>query len=137
VPITYHILKDARLIISVHKGEVSNQEFLASYNTYLDDPEFDLEYSRLVDLRDAASQLRSAEALREVISLIRSKYGDKTEGPKTAIVAQKDVSFGLARMFEGFSDRLPGEIRVYRDIHKALEWLDVPFDDAKEIFEEL
>lgn len=137
MPITYHILKDARLIISIHKGEVNNQEFLASYNAYLDDPEFDLNFSRLVDLRDAASQLRSAEALREVVNLIRSKYKDKTKGPKTAIVAQKDVSFGLARMYEGFSDKLPGETMVFRDIHKSVEWLDVPFDDVKEIFEEL
>jgi hypothetical protein len=46
-------------------------------------------------------------------------------GGRTAIVVHNDLDFGLSRMFEAFAElgEVPFEIRVFRDITGAKEWL--------------
>lgn len=46
--------------------------------------------------------------------------------PKIAVIAPKDLSFGMARMFEAFSDTVPFNFGVFREIDAALAWLGVP-----------
>ena len=43
---------------------------------------------------------------------------------KKAIVATRDVVFGLARMYELMGDALPWETRVFRSALDARRWLE-------------
>ncbi len=49
----------------------------------------------------------------------------KIEGRKGAILAPKDVDYGLARIFQMFSkfEKFPFEIEIFRDMNDARKWL--------------
>ncbi len=43
-------------------------------------------------------------------------------GSRWAVVADKEVMFGMARMYAIIRDRAPFEIRVFREIDAARDW---------------
>ena len=65
----------------------------------------------------------------QIISLVKKAkgYSHLRAGGKTAIVISKDLNFGISRMFQSYAenDKIEFEIKVFRDIEKAKEWLGV------------
>jgi hypothetical protein len=112
--------------VSTHSGSVTDQEFLESYRTLFENPNMNLGYRHLVDLRDANCSPRSTAALRSFAVDIRNRCGGAGKVPKTAVIAPNDVSFGLARMYEAFADVTPREFIVVRSAEAALSWLGLP-----------
>jgi hypothetical protein len=98
-----------------------------------EDPDYDLGYSRLVDLRRTDSSARSGEALRSIAAYVQRQYKDRDVAPKTAVVAPRDVSFGLARMYQAYSDLVPGEVVVFRAADAALAWLGIADERIPEV----
>ena len=123
MPVTYHLKPDERLVILVHVGAVTDDEFLSFYKALYEDDRFDKSFNLLVDLRRTESAVRSAEALKEFADFMRRQLVGSTAGPKIAVVAPKDISFGLARMYEVFSDDVPWEFEVFRAADAAFAWL--------------
>ena len=128
MPISYHIRPDLRLTISTHVGVVPDHEFLQSYEALYADDAFDLSFDRLVDLRQADSRARSADALRRIAAIVVDQYRDTQLRPKTAVLAPSSLSFGLSRMYEAFASAVPGEFVVFRATDAALAWLGVEPD---------
>ncbi len=126
MPIVYSIIKEHRLIVSVHVGTVPDDEFLRSYKRLFQDPAFDESYNMLVDLRQATSGERSTTALRSLSSAVEQRYRNVELAPKTAIIAPTDISYGLGRMYQSFVDAVPGEVVIFRAADAALAWLDAP-----------
>ena len=48
------------------------------------------------------------------------------EGGKTAIVSPGDVTFGLSRMFQSFTELTdhPAEVRIFRTVDEAKRWFE-------------
>jgi hypothetical protein len=130
VPIVYRIEPDVGLVILVHTGVVPDDEFLSSYRTLFGDPQYQKSFNMLVDLRRADSSARSPDTLRQLAEFVRQLFGDAEEGPKVAVVAPEDISFGLARMYEALSDTVPWDFKVFRDVKVALPWLGLSEDLA-------
>lgn len=126
MPITYHLKPDERLVILVHTGIVTDDEFMSFYKALFEGTQFDESFNLLVDLRQAESSVRSAATLDEFANFIRRQYGSTTERPKVAVVAPEDISFGLARMYEVFSGDVSWEFEVFRTADTALAWLGLP-----------
>jgi hypothetical protein len=126
MPITYQIRTDEKLLIFSHSGVVKDDEFLSFYKTLYEDNRFDKSFNTLVDLRRAESVVRSAAALNAFAEYVQQQYANITARPKVAVVAPKDVSFGLARMYAAFSETVPWEFIVFRDAGAALAWLGLP-----------
>ena len=126
MPITYRLRSDEKLVILVHRGIVTDEEFLSFYRTIYEDNRFDKSFDLLVDLRQTESASRSAEALSEFAEFIRNHFSNTTAGPKVAVVAPKDISFGLARMYEALSGDVPFAFAVFRTSDEALSWLGLP-----------
>jgi hypothetical protein len=79
----------------------------------------------LWDLTDIAdTQFTSKEI--DAIVRFEPRYEGKRELGKTAFVAQKDIIFGLSRMFEIQSgiQESPYPIKVFRSLYEAHQWLD-------------
>jgi hypothetical protein len=57
----------------------------------------------------------------------RAAYG---AGPpvKSAFLATNPAAYGIARMFSTLMDPSPIEVRVFRELDPAAEWLEVPAD---------
>jgi hypothetical protein len=133
MPITYHLKPDAKLVILVHLGSVPDDEFLSFYKSLYEETYFDKSFNVLIDLRRTDSASRSPSALQESVDLIHRKFINTSARPKVAVVAPGDVSFGLARMCEVFSDAAPWEFEVFRSADAALAWLGV----AENLMEDL
>lgn len=128
MPITSLFKPEKRLIMSIHIGSVSDEEFLSFYERLFKDPRFDRSYNHLVDLRQTESNARSSEVLREFAEFAQKQYENTAASPKIAVVAPNDVSFGLARMYELFSGTIPWDFVVFRSMDAALAWLGLPGD---------
>ena len=133
MPISYTIKKEQGIIVSKHEGNISDRELVDVYKALFQDPSLRKGYRKLVDLRSSKSTERSMAALIEVADMVKQYYSGSTETTKTAIVASHDLYFGLARTYELISDEYPDEIMVFRDVDKALEWLDVGPDVLEDI----
>jgi hypothetical protein len=123
MPITYQLKPDARLVILVHVGAVTDDEFLSFYKALYEDTRFDKSFNVLVDLRQTESSVRSAAALNQFADFIRRQFVNTTIRPKVGVVAPKDISFGFARMYEVISGDVPWEFVVFRAADAALAWL--------------
>ena len=126
MPITYQLKPDENLVILVHVGAVTDDEFLSFYQALYEDTRFDVSFNMLVDLRQAESSVRGAGTLKESAEFMRRQYVSTTARPMIAVVASEDISFGLARMYEMFSEEVPWEFEVFRAINAASAWLGLP-----------
>ena len=136
MPIMCHFKSDARLIIFVHVGVVSDDEFLSSYKAFYKDARFDKSFNQLVDLRRAESSARSRAALQQVADFVREQFTGAETGAKVAVLAPRDLSYGLARMYKAFSAAAPLDFSVFRSVDDALPWLGVPEDVLDDLEEE-
>jgi hypothetical protein len=59
---------------------------------------------------------------------VEQTFSKSSTIPKVAVVAPKDLSFGLARMYQVFANSVPWNFVVFRAMDAALAWLRVPED---------
>jgi len=128
MPITFHFKPESKLIICVHTGRVPDDEFLVYYQSMLDSDSFATDMNLLIDLRQTDSSPRSGQALIQFAEFAKSKLAEAHTYPMVAVVAPKDLSFGLARMYEFFADSIPWDFVVFRSVDTALAWLRAPED---------
>jgi len=80
----------------------------------------------LVDLRAVDSVEASPESLGTIIH-VNIEHREKYEGKKIAIVAPRELLYGLSKYFEVISDidNAPFAINVVRTMAEAREWLHI------------
>ena len=81
----------------------------------------------LWDAKDATDVKLTSDEVG-TIARLRERFEGKREAGKTALVAHKDIVFGLSRMFEVQSslERAPYDVMVFRNTDDACKWLDEP-----------
>lgn len=126
MPLTYHILQDMKLVAVTHSGKIYDDEFLAAYQSFFEDPRFDTSFNHLIDLRQTDSSIRSVATLKEFADSVEKQCGGSEISRKIAVIAPQDVSFGLARIVEAFTQAMSWEFFVFRDQNAALSWLGMP-----------
>ena len=126
MPIRCYFKPEEKLVVFIHLGVISDDEFLSSYKAFHQDPRFEKSFNLLVDLRHAESSTRSPSALREISDFRHQWFPQTAVRPKIAVIAPKDLSFGLARMYESYSDTDPAKFVVFRAVDAALAWLGLP-----------
>jgi hypothetical protein len=132
VPISCRIDKAARVVICTHTGMTSDADFIQTYTSLFNDPEYETGMSKLIDLRKADSVGRSGKALTIIGDLLTKQYEDSSVTTRIAIVAPADLSFGLGRMYGMLTDDAPQNVSVFRSVEKAVEWLGVSLDSVEE-----
>lgn len=126
MPIKSFVKPEHNLVIMVHEGVIPDDEFLAFYKSFFAGEEFVPSMNLLVDLREADSSARSSGVLRHFAEYVGTVITNGPARAKVAVVAQRDLSFGIARMYEAFSESVPWDFVVFRAIDAALAWLGVP-----------
>ncbi len=81
-------------------------------------PDFDPSYRQLADRRGVSKFDVTSSTMRE-----HSRFNPWNEESRRALVADQDEVYGMMRMFEMLMDRELGEIRVFRKMSEALDWL--------------
>lgn len=77
---------------------------------------------RLVDVRGVDEMLTATE-IRDIAEVVRTN--PDIYGGKRALVADRDVVYGMLRMFELLTSQGPNGYRAFRDVREAAEWLGV------------
>ena len=118
MPASYRIDKSLGLVFTKGDGVFTGQDILNHLHRLREDPEFDNSYNQLIDLRDVIEFAASGADMRTI-----SDYRLFNEKSRRAIVAVKDMSFAMARMYEMFRESKPDQIKVFRDMAEACRWL--------------
>lgn len=119
--ITYTLDRPARRMYTRAEGMLTLREV----EEHLDVEERDraLGYAELFDARGARADLSPDDIRRLVDRARRAKAAGLVVGP-TAIVADNDLMFGMARMYAILSEFVHAPVEVFRDEEPALAWLD-------------
>ncbi len=125
MPVICDYTPDKELVVFRHIGDVPDDEFLAAYREFFQSSDVIAAIRLLVDLSETVSSPRSSQALRSLAELMRKVYGGGETRRRVAVVAPADLSFGLARMYQVFSDNVPWEFVVFRDADAARAWLGI------------
>ena len=86
-----------------------------------------LPFKRFVDL----SQLTAvAVRTRQLFEFARKRAEQfaGVEPVRAALFCDDWVGFGIARLYESLTENAPIEVRAFRDLGKAAEWVAIPVD---------
>ena len=122
MPIQVRVDETRGLVELVFAGELTDSEFKETVNRYLLEP-FAAFPLGLFDLTDVTVMDVSAESVRNVARRVSLHVDSRLEEGKLAIVAPRDLLFGMARMYEMLRDDSPVEVRVFRERDEAESWL--------------
>ncbi len=108
-----------------HQGTICLKDLNAMVVEMGSSPDFTSVTRGLTDLRQARGSL-SSDDIRSAVDFVSRKI-PRGRRFKWAIVAQTNIAYGLARMFEILADaqNLNMEIQVFRDPHEAKVWLGI------------
>ncbi len=124
MPVTYRSDPEHRRIVTRCEGETTLAEVLAHFDELEADPDYRPGSDVLLDLTDIISlpnvgQIRVA-ATRAGDAARRVQFG------ACAIVVSSEAMFGMARIFDAFTERFFARTGVFRDRETAERWLDSP-----------
>ena len=125
----YELHVDARGVRVTIRSRVSVELFEEIVLAMVSDPRFRRDMPAVWDVRDSAGfgALSPAELVRMVGISRRARSA--TGRYRVAMVAARDVDFGVARMLGGsVSGREPLDLGVFRDVDEAERWALGPDD---------
>ena len=124
----YHrIYPDLRLIYLYGDGSYSDSEALAIDDAIRADPQFNGDFSQLVNLTES-----SMEVSTKTMKRLADREPLFSPKSKRAIAARTEIGFGMARMYEMMRGDKPGEVRVFYSIEEATSWLGIEWESFSE-----
>ena len=125
MPIDYLIDHDRRLVLAKGRGTLTHEDVFGYQREVWSRAEVN-GYNELVDMSQVVQiALQSVERVRELAKL-SAGMDAHSSASKFAIVAPTAEAFGLGRMYEtyrGLDERSTKEVRVFRSLEEALEFL--------------
>jgi len=124
--LTYSIKLDGSLILAVARGTVTYQDVLDYVTSLTSDECIKPGMKELIDLRAADKTEVTSSGLLGV-AMFTALHKEKLRGTKCAMVAGKDLAFGLAKTYQAYSESEGIEVdrRVFTDFDEACEWLGI------------
>jgi hypothetical protein len=119
MPATYHIDTYNQVVFSTATGCFTDADIFGHDDRLRADPLFQPHFCQLLDGRGVEVVGITAEGVRRM-----AEWNPFGGGAKRAFVADRQIMYGYARMFEILSeDRTQNECRVFTDIDEARKWL--------------
>jgi hypothetical protein len=114
-----------RTTVTIRASEQASVEGFEAYlKEVLGHPSWLPGMRALIDLRSLDASRLTKEQVRQ-ISDLHVPYGERLGGGLCAIVVSDPLHFGLARMWEAYSDhRLFLRVRVFDSMDEAREWVN-------------
>jgi hypothetical protein len=109
-------------------GTIDEKALLAFIESYLAGPVKLAVWGELIDMRAVERLDFPTQTLRRLIA-IEQRLGS---APRTAIVADKDAVFGVARMYQAMAENPAHELRVFRGMPQARSWLGLAACEEKQ-----
>jgi hypothetical protein len=104
------------------KGSYTPEEMMKTFMNALNDPLFPENARFLLDVRESSElSERSYDDIRSLAQFFAA-HSDRVGG-RCAIVADKEVHYGLSRMGATFAETSGAKVEVFKDINEAILWL--------------
>jgi len=104
------------------KGSYTPEEMMKTFMNALNDPLFPENARFLLDVRESSElSERSYDDIRSLAQFFAA-HSDRVGG-RCAIVADKEVHYGLSRMGAAFAEISGAKVEVFKDINEAILWL--------------
>jgi len=118
--LTYRIDRAQKLVLLTGSGELSAAEVLSVQQLLRDDPGFDPGFALLADYREVTQSDLDAVNMRQIAANVPFD-----PAVRRAFVVRGEHNYGIARMFESFSDLAErgGRVRAFLDLEAAVRWL--------------
>jgi hypothetical protein len=125
MPIEYEVISG--IVVSTCSGVVTGRDIRNVIASYVDNRDAARPHREIFDLREVGSYEINGDDVRMVVEYVRTT-GDRFKGGKVAYVANRDMPYGMGRMFSFFAEDLGINIQVFRDLDEACSWLGISSD---------
>jgi hypothetical protein len=117
------------LVLMEFQGYVEAAEF-QRVTDLIEVPELSLLPMLLVDASHVEGTSSPSAQIRDAARRVQTHVDPKLEAPdaRVAIVAVTDEFFGLGRMYQMLRGESQVDVRVFRDLAEAEDWLGLPAD---------
>lgn len=129
MPISYYIDEDLGVVFTTASEVLTENELLEHKRKLISDPKFQPGFVELSDVRSISDLEISASGLERFVEQDESD-SERLKGFKLAIVVSGALEFGMGAMYEMMSRENDKDVRIFRDIRVAKEWLQIPKQDA-------
>ncbi len=119
MPVSYQIDSVQKVVYTIFEGAVTDQEFVQHATEIKSDPEIDGSFVELIDGHTSSMEGVLSSGILGVANALRVSSAIR----KIAIVASRDVEFGIARMVQSLAHDSPIEIKAFRERADARSWL--------------
>jgi len=76
----------------------------------------------LWDFRGAKADARY-EDIRKIMEFSSSNYDPNWTHKYTVLVADKDLLYGLSRIYDSLTPHIPSETKIFREFDEAVKWI--------------
>jgi hypothetical protein len=123
MPISYTILSDVRVVLTIWDGRVTRADWKAHLTSLMADPIFDATSLHLADVRSADVQSTiGPEDIDEIVRFL-TPHRPRLAGRKVAILAGKDLP--KSNLVAGLVGTLGLTIATFVFSGTAVEWLEL------------
>ena len=126
MPITYDIDQAAARVNIRFAGTITDADLMSTFQRLYQDPRHRIGMSELTDCRPVERVEITGAGLQRLADATAAWLDTAGTGWKVAVVVPNDEVFGLGRMYELLREGSPENVRVFRDIILAEQWLDGP-----------
>lgn len=117
MPVNYRIDHDKKAVFTTLEGTLTDEEMIDIQERLRTDPEFNPDYSHLIDCR----QVGELKGTVGGIQTITSSDMFSAESHR-AFVVPNDAAYGFSRMFQIYRQEGPEKTAVFRDFDEAVLW---------------
>ena len=121
MPFTYHIDTERNLVTIAATGRITPEEAFATFDEVMAHPDYRPNMRVLSDHRELETVV-SVEFVRAFLGRV-SQMKEALRQARWAFVERGLVRYGMARMASILSDPLGIQLRAFRSIGEAREWL--------------
>ena len=122
--VDYSFIDEWRLVWVNTSKTVTFEQMAAYLKSLSKDPRYHPPMNKLVDFRECRDYALTREEAEKFAGLNR-ELSNVFSNEKCAIVAPRDLEFGMSRVHEMYITGSGLDISVFRRLQDALDWLDI------------
>ena len=123
--ITFNINEKKGFFVSTWVGDISDADLQSAYRSLFEDERFKPGMIEIADMREAQMEAVTSDGLYRLSAMVCRELEGKCEKFKVAIIAPALLPYGLSRAYEVISASSEENVRVFRELDKAFEWVGV------------
>ena len=125
MPIKYFIDKDMGVVFTTASDVLTENELFEHKRKLISDPNFKPGFVELSDVRFITDLKISPSSIEAFVAQDESD-AERLKDFKLAIVVSGALEFGMGAMYEMMSRENSTNVRIFRDLGQAREWLEIP-----------